>query len=121
MEHVERASADAQPPLLRLRSGTGAALIAATVLASMAGFLDASVVNVAVPAIARDLGTSLVALQWSLTGYLLTAALLLVVGPGGCRRAGRAGHDQHRPHRRHVRRRRRSAAHLTVETQWRFS
>jgi hypothetical protein len=29
MEHVERASADAQPPLLRLRSGTGAALIAA--------------------------------------------------------------------------------------------
>jgi hypothetical protein len=34
------------------------------VLASMAGFLDATVVSLAVPAIARDLGTSLVALQW---------------------------------------------------------
>ena len=39
-------------------------MIVATVLASMAGFLDASVVNVAVPAIATDLGTSLAALQW---------------------------------------------------------
>ena len=32
-----------------LRSATGAALIVATVLASMTGFLDASVVNVARP------------------------------------------------------------------------
>ena len=37
-------------------------LIVATVLASMTGFLDASVVNVAIPAIGRDLGASLVAL-----------------------------------------------------------
>jgi hypothetical protein len=49
--------------LIPLRSGRGAALIAATAFASMAGFLDASVVNVAVPAIARDLGTSLVRLS----------------------------------------------------------
>ena len=64
---------------VRLRSGTGVALIAATVLSSMAGFLDASVVNVAIPAIGRDLGANLQALQWSLTGYLLTAAALLLV------------------------------------------
>src|SRR3954468_15001088 len=69
----------AQHPPVRLRSGPGAALIAAPVLASMAGFLDATVVNVAVPAIGRDLGASLVALQWTLTGYLLTAAALLLV------------------------------------------
>src|SRR4051794_19039374 len=69
----------AQSPLVPLRSGPGAVLIAATVLASMVGFLDASVVNVAVPAIARDLGASLTAPQWSLTGYLLTAAALLLV------------------------------------------
>src|SRR3954469_17691299 len=62
-----------QPSLVALRSVPGVSLIAASVLASMAGFLDASVVNVAVPAISSDLGTSLVALQWSLTGYLLTA------------------------------------------------
>ncbi len=64
----------------RLRSGAGAALVAATVLASMTGFLDATVVNVAVPAIASDLGTGVAALQWTLTGYLLTAAALLLVG-----------------------------------------
>jgi EmrB/QacA subfamily drug resistance transporter len=62
-----------------LRSPRGIALIVATVLASMAGFLDASVVNVAVPAIARDLGAEIVTLQWSVTGYLLTAAALLLV------------------------------------------
>jgi EmrB/QacA subfamily drug resistance transporter len=67
------------PSLVPLRSGRGIAVIAATVLASMAGFLDANVVNVAVPAIGRDLGASLVGLQWSLTGYLLTAAALLLV------------------------------------------
>jgi hypothetical protein len=50
MEYVQTARSGMQrPPLLRLRSGTGVSLIAATVLASMAGFLDASVVNVAVP------------------------------------------------------------------------
>jgi EmrB/QacA subfamily drug resistance transporter len=75
--------------LVALRSGPGVSLIAASILASMAGFLDASVVNVAVPAIGRDLGTSLVALQWSLTGYLLTAAALLLVAGALADRYGR--------------------------------
>jgi EmrB/QacA subfamily drug resistance transporter len=72
-----------------LRSATGAALIVATVLASMTGFLDASVVNVAIPAIGRDLGASLVALQWTVTGYLLTAAALLLVAGALADRYGR--------------------------------
>ena len=72
-----------------LRSATGAALITATVLASMTGFLDASVVNVAVPAIGRDLGTSLLSLQWTVTGYLLTAAALLLVAGALADRYGR--------------------------------
>lgn len=64
-----------------LRSRVGVALIAATVFSSMVAFLDANVVNVAVPAIGRDLGAGVVALQWMLTGYLLTgAALLLLAG-----------------------------------------
>src|SRR5581483_8013808 len=37
------------PALVALRSPGGTALIAATVLASMVGFLDANVINVAVP------------------------------------------------------------------------
>jgi EmrB/QacA subfamily drug resistance transporter len=76
-------------PALRLRSSAGVLLITATVLSSMAGFLDATVVNVAVPAIGRDLGASLIALQWSLTGYLLTAATLLLVAGALADRYGR--------------------------------
>jgi EmrB/QacA subfamily drug resistance transporter len=67
--------------LVELRSRPGAGLIAATVLASMVGFIDAYMINVAVPAIARDLGAGVSQIQWVLTGYLVTvAALLLLAG-----------------------------------------
>src|SRR4051794_6790843 len=70
-----------QGDLFALRSVTGTALVAATVLASMVGFLDAYMINVAVPAIGRDLHASVTQLQWVLTGYLITvAALLLLAG-----------------------------------------
>jgi EmrB/QacA subfamily drug resistance transporter len=65
--------------LVALRSAAGVAVIAATVLASLIGFLDASVVNVAVPAIGRSLHASVAALQWTLTGYLLAVAALLLL------------------------------------------
>ena len=77
------------PPLVALRSGPGSALVAASVLASMVAFLDASVVTVAVPAIGRELGAGVVALQWALTGYLLTAAALLLVSGALADRYGR--------------------------------
>jgi MFS family permease len=67
--------------LIPLRGARGTALIAATVLASMVGFLDAYMINVAVPAIGRDVHASVSELQWVLTGYLITvAALLLLAG-----------------------------------------
>src|SRR3954451_11132742 len=68
-------------PLAALRSPTGVALIAGTVLASGVGSYDAYVVNVAVPAIGRDFGAGVTSIQWTLTSYLLAvAALLLLVG-----------------------------------------
>lgn len=68
-------------PLAALRSGTGAALITATVLASAVTAVDANVIKVAVPAIGRSLHIGTAALQWTLTSYLLTvAALLLLAG-----------------------------------------
>jgi EmrB/QacA subfamily drug resistance transporter len=67
------------PELVALRSGPGVAVVAATALASMVGFLDAYVVNVAVPAIGRDSGASVAALQWALTGYLVTVAAFLLL------------------------------------------
>ncbi|MCW2984386.1 MAG: transrane efflux protein, partial [Conexibacter sp.] len=76
-------------PLIALRSPAGVALITATVLASMVGFLDAYVVNVAIPAIGRDLGASVTALQWTLTAYLVTVAALLLVAGALADRFGR--------------------------------
>ncbi|GAA3383665.1 DHA2 family efflux MFS transporter permease subunit [Cryptosporangium minutisporangium] len=75
--------------LVGLRSPTGVALIAATVLASMVSFLDANVVNVAVPAIGRDLGAGVSGLQWTLTGYLLSVAALLLLSGALADRFGR--------------------------------
>ncbi len=65
--------------LVALRSGVGMALIAATVLASLIGSLNASVVNVAVLAIGRNLHAGVASLQWTLTSYLLAVAALLLL------------------------------------------
>jgi EmrB/QacA subfamily drug resistance transporter len=55
-------------------------VIAATVLGSSMAFLDATVVNVALPTIGRDLHTSLAGLQWTVTAYTLTLAGLILLG-----------------------------------------
>jgi EmrB/QacA subfamily drug resistance transporter len=77
------------PDLVALRSRTGAALIAATVLASAAGSLDASASQVAIPAIGRSLHAGVAGLQWTLTGYLLTVAALLLLSGALADRFGR--------------------------------
>jgi EmrB/QacA subfamily drug resistance transporter len=64
---------------IALRGRAGSLLVAATVLASMVGFIDAYMINVAIPAIGRDLGTGVSGLQWVLTGYLVTVASLLLL------------------------------------------
>lgn len=51
------------------------------ILASFVAFLDGSIVNVALPAIARDLGGGITTQQWVLDGYLLTlGSLILLAG-----------------------------------------
>lgn len=65
-----------------LRAGTAAGrwVVAATVLGSGMAFLDSTVVNVALPAIGRDLHSGLAGLQWTLDAYLLTLGALLLLG-----------------------------------------
>jgi EmrB/QacA subfamily drug resistance transporter len=65
---------------LHTGSARGRWLITAAVLGSGVAFLDGSVVNAALPAIADDLHTDLAGLQWVLNGYLLTLGSLLVIG-----------------------------------------
>lgn len=55
-------------------------VLLATVLGSGIAFLDGTIVNVALPAIAEDLDASLGDLQWVLNGYLVTLTALLLLG-----------------------------------------
>jgi EmrB/QacA subfamily drug resistance transporter len=50
------------------------------VLGSGIVFLDGTVVNVALPAIGRDLGTTLGGMQWTVNAYLVTLSSLLLLG-----------------------------------------
>jgi EmrB/QacA subfamily drug resistance transporter len=56
-------------------------VLAVAVLASFVSFLDGTVVNVALPAIMRELGGGLATQQWVVDAYLVTlGALILVAG-----------------------------------------
>jgi EmrB/QacA subfamily drug resistance transporter len=65
-----------------IRYGTSTArwVLAATVLGSGMAFLDSTVVNVALPAIAEDLDAGIRGLQWILDGYLVTLTALILLG-----------------------------------------
>jgi EmrB/QacA subfamily drug resistance transporter len=55
-------------------------VLAACILGSVIVFVDSTVVNVALPAIQRDLGGGLSLQQWVVDAYLLTLGSLLLVG-----------------------------------------
>jgi EmrB/QacA subfamily drug resistance transporter len=52
----------------------------ATILGSTVVFLDATVVNVALPSIGRELGAGLAGQQWVLEAYMLALVALILVG-----------------------------------------
>lgn len=71
-----------------LRYGTPAGrwVLLATIGGSAIAFLDSTVVNVALPALAEDLNADVAALQWVLNGYMLAlASLILLAGSLGDR------------------------------------
>jgi EmrB/QacA subfamily drug resistance transporter len=68
------------PAELRLSSASGRWVLLATVLGSGAASLDATVVNVALPTIARSLHASMAQLQWVVNGYTLTLAGMILLG-----------------------------------------
>ena len=76
-------------PGLVLASTRGHGVLAATVLGSGMAQLDATVVNVALPAIGADLGGGLTTLQWTLNAYTLTLSGLLLLGGSLGDRMGR--------------------------------
>ena len=79
----------AQAPQLRVSSAAGRWVLLATVLGSSMAMLDATVVNVALPTIGRQLNASLGQLQWTVTAYTLTLAALILLGGSLGDRLGR--------------------------------
>lgn len=75
--------------MVRYDSAEGRWILAASVLGSGIAALDATVVNVALPAIGKDLNADVAGLEWVITGYMLTLASLILLGGGLGDRYGR--------------------------------
>lgn len=67
-------------PAIRFGTPQGRWVLGVTVLGSGVAFLEATVVNVALPEIGADLDADVAGLQWTLNGYLLTLAALILLG-----------------------------------------
>ncbi|HWE73369.1 MAG TPA: MFS transporter [Stellaceae bacterium] len=64
-------------------------VLAATILGSSMAFIDATVINVALPAIQSELAVSIAAAQWVINAYLLLLGSLILVGGAAGDRFGR--------------------------------
>jgi EmrB/QacA subfamily drug resistance transporter len=75
--------------LVRYGQPAGRWVLLATVLGSSLAFVDATVVNIALPAIGRDLDVNAAGLQWTVNGYALSLAALILLGGSLGDRLGR--------------------------------
>jgi EmrB/QacA subfamily drug resistance transporter len=64
-------------------------VLAATILGSSMAFIDTTVVNVALPVMQRELGTSVADAQWIIDAYLLVLSALILAGGSLGDRLGR--------------------------------
>src|SRR5690606_12493098 len=64
----------------RLASPTGRGIVVAAVLGSGVALLDGTVVNVALPHIGEYFRADLDTLQWTINGYTLTLAAIVLLG-----------------------------------------
>lgn len=76
-------------PGLVLSSPAGRWVLLSAVLGSAVAGIDATVVTLALPEIGRDLGASFADLQWTITGYTLSLASLILLGGVAGDRFGR--------------------------------
>jgi len=65
---------------LALSESRGRWVLAATVLGSSLALVDATVVNIALPTIGRDLHAGVTGLTWTVNAYTLTLAALILLG-----------------------------------------
>lgn len=68
------------PGLVRYGQPAGRWVLFATVLGSALAFIDATVVNIALPRIGENFHAGAAALQWTINGYTLSLASLILLG-----------------------------------------
>src|SRR3954468_22952786 len=73
-------TATSSGPFVRYSTAAGRWVLLATVLGSSLAFIDATVVNIALPMIGRGLHASAAGLQWTINGYALSLAALVLLG-----------------------------------------
>jgi EmrB/QacA subfamily drug resistance transporter len=86
---LQRVDKEVRVKQVALASAEARWLVAASVLGSGIALLDGTVVNIALPAIGRELGAGMTAQQWIVDGYLLTLSALLLNGGVAGDRYGR--------------------------------
>ena len=64
-------------------------VLVGTILASAIAYIDESVVNIALPAIEKNLAASVAVIQWLINAYTLCLAALLLIGGAAADRYGR--------------------------------
>lgn len=64
-------------------------VLVSTILASTIAYIDESVVNIALPAIEKDLAASVAIIQWLVNAYTLCLAALLLIGGAAADHYGR--------------------------------
>src|SRR5262249_5120132 len=74
------ASAPRAQATASLSSGRGVAILILLCLVQFMDILDASILNIALPSIKRDLGFTQESLQWVVNGYILTYGGFLLLG-----------------------------------------
>jgi MFS family permease len=78
MTTTKHVSAQAHSAMFTSKQRTIALIVVA--MAFIMDLLDSTIVNVAIPTIQQNLGTSYSTIQWLIAGYTLTFALLLITG-----------------------------------------
>ena len=73
----------------RLPSPAGRWVLLATVVGSGVVLIDGTVIDIALPAIGRDVGAGLVTLHWTVTAYLLALSAPILSGRALGDRSGR--------------------------------
>jgi MFS family permease len=68
------------PGGLRLSQPAGRWVVVATALGAGLVLLETTVLNVALPEIARDLGTGMTGMQWTVNAFALTLSGLILLG-----------------------------------------